>query len=57
MCCSNISTKVALDRYIEVTPEVRGGKPCIAGRWITFADVAIAYLRLGQSLEETKASN
>jgi len=44
--------KVTLDRYIELTPDIRGGKPRIAGRRITVADVAIAYLRLGQSLEE-----
>jgi uncharacterized protein (DUF433 family) len=47
--------KVTLDRYIELTPETRGGKPRIAGRRITVADVAIAYLRLGQSLEEVAA--
>jgi uncharacterized protein (DUF433 family) len=44
--------KVTLDRYIEITPDIRGGKPRIAGRRIMVADVAIAYLRLGQSLEE-----
>jgi uncharacterized protein (DUF433 family) len=37
--------KVAIDR----------GKPRIAGRRITIADVAIAYLRLGQTLEEVAA--
>ncbi len=47
--------KVTLDRYIEITPDIRGGKPRIAGRRITVADVAIAYLRLGQSLEEVAA--
>ncbi len=47
--------KVKLDRYIELTPDIRGGKPRIAGRRITVADVAIAYLRLGQSLEEVAA--
>ena len=46
--------KVTLDRYIEITPDIRGGKPRIAGRR-TVADVAIAYLRLGQSLEEVAA--
>ena len=46
---------VTLDRYIEITPNIRGGKPRIAGRRITVADVAIAYLRLGQSLEEVAA--
>ena len=47
--------KVTLDRYIEITPDIRGGKPRIAGRRITVADVAISYLRLGQSLEEVAA--
>jgi uncharacterized protein (DUF433 family) len=47
--------KVTLDRYIEITPDIRSGKPRIAGRDITVADVAIAYLRLGQSLEEVAA--
>jgi uncharacterized protein (DUF433 family) len=47
--------KVTLDRYIEITPDIRRGKPRIAGRRITVADVAIAYLRLGQSLEEVAA--
>ncbi|MEI6063247.1 MAG: DUF433 domain-containing protein [Pseudanabaena sp. ELA748] len=26
--------KVTLDRYIEITPDIRGGKPHIAGRRI-----------------------
>ena len=26
--------KVTLDRYIEITPDIRGGKPRIAGRRI-----------------------
>jgi uncharacterized protein (DUF433 family) len=47
--------RVTLDRYIEISPDIRGGKPRIAGRRITVADVAIAYLRLGQSLEEVAA--
>jgi uncharacterized protein (DUF433 family) len=38
-----------INQYIEITPDVRGGKPRIAGRRITVADVAIAYLRLKQS--------
>jgi uncharacterized protein (DUF433 family) len=43
---------VALDRHIEMTPDVRGGKPHIAATRITVADVALMYLRLGYSLEE-----
>jgi uncharacterized protein (DUF433 family) len=39
-----------INQDIEITPDVRGGKPRIAGRRITVADVAIAYLRLKQSL-------
>ena len=41
-----------LDKYIEVTPGIRSGKPCITGTRITVADVAIMYLRMGHSLEE-----
>lgn len=43
--------EITLNRHIEITPEVRGGKPRIAGRRITVADVAIMHLRMGQSLE------
>lgn len=38
--------------HIEITPDVRGGKPRIADTRITVADVALIHLRLGQSLEE-----
>ncbi|WP_366838553.1 DUF433 domain-containing protein [Nostoc sp. LPT] len=41
-----------MNRHIEITPGVRSGKPRIAGTRITVADVAIMYLRMGQSLEE-----
>ena len=44
--------EITLNRYIEITPGVRTGKPCIAGRRITVADVATMYLKMGQSLEE-----
>ena len=37
---------------IESTPEVCGGKPCIAGRRITVQNIAIWHERLGQSVEE-----
>jgi uncharacterized protein (DUF433 family) len=40
-----------VNQHIEITPGVRGGKPRIAGRRITVADVAILYLRMGQPLE------
>ncbi len=43
---------IALDRYIEMTSDVRSGRPHIADTRITVADVVLMYLRLGQSLEE-----
>lgn len=41
-----------LEEHIEITPDVRSGKPRIAGTRITVADVVIMHLRMGQSLEE-----
>jgi len=41
-----------LDRHIEITPGVRGGKPRLAGTRIAVADVALMHLRLGRSLAE-----
>ena len=45
-------TTLTLDRYIERTPGVAGGKVRIAGRRITVADIAIWYERLGRSADE-----
>ena len=44
--------EAVLDRHIEIIPDVRGGRPRIAGTRITVADIVIIHLRLGQSLEE-----
>jgi uncharacterized protein (DUF433 family) len=44
--------EVILDRHIEITPDVRGGKPRLAGTRIAVADIVLMHLRLGQSLEE-----
>jgi uncharacterized protein (DUF433 family) len=44
--------EIILDRYIEITPEVRGGKPRLVGTRITVTDIALMHRRLGQSLEE-----
>ena len=41
-----------LDRYIEILPNIRGGKPHISNTRIAVADIVIMHLRLGQSLEE-----
>ena len=40
------------DEYITVSPEVRFGKPCIAGTRIAVEDIAVAYLQMGESLEK-----
>ena len=43
--------EVTLNQHIEITPGIRGEKPRIAGTRITVADIAIMYLRMGQSLD------
>lgn len=40
-----------INQHIEISPDVRGGKPRITGRRITVADIVILYLRIGQSIE------
>ncbi|MFN8455241.1 MAG: DUF433 domain-containing protein [Anaerolineae bacterium] len=44
--------EAVLDRYIEITPGVRSGKPRLANTRLTVADIVLMHLRLGQSLEE-----
>lgn len=44
-----------LDRHIDVTPGVAGGKPRIAGHRITVQDIAIWHERLGKSADEIAA--
>ena len=41
-----------LDRHIETTPGVAGGKPRIVGHRITVQDVVIWHERLGRSVDE-----
>ena len=41
-----------LDKLIEATPGVLGGKPCIAGHRISVQHVAIMYTRMGMSAEK-----
>lgn len=41
-----------MDGYIELTPDVRGGKPRLSGTRLTVADLVVLHWRLGQSLEE-----
>jgi uncharacterized protein (DUF433 family) len=42
---------ITLNHYIKSTPNVRSGKPRIAGTRITVADIVIMFLRMGQSPE------
>lgn len=44
--------EAVLDKYIEVTPQVRGGKPRIVNTRMSVDDIVLMHLRLGQSLEE-----
>ncbi len=41
-----------LDRHIEITPGVSGGKPRIIGRRITVQDIVIWHERLGRDVDE-----
>ena len=45
-------TLQSLDRHIERTPGVAGGKPRIAGHRITVQDIVIWHQQLGKSVEE-----
>src|SRR6476619_1544956 len=56
MIVEGTTMALLLDRHIETTPDVRGGKPRIAGTRITVADLAMKHLELGQSLEEIARS-
>ena len=42
---------ITLTQHIEITPDIRGGKPHLVGSRITVAEIAIMYLKMGQSLE------
>lgn len=46
-----------LDRYIESTPGVAGGKVRIAGHRITVADVAVWHERLGRSADKISSEH
>jgi uncharacterized protein (DUF433 family) len=39
-------------QHIEIVPEVRGGRPHLAGTRIAASDVVLMHLRLAQTLEE-----
>ena len=41
-----------LDKHIEITPGIAGGKPRIAGRRITVQNIVIWHERMGMSADE-----
>lgn len=41
-----------LDQHIEITPNIAGGKPRIAGHRITIHDIAVWHERMGMSADE-----
>ncbi len=41
-----------LTQHIEITPNLRGGKPHILGTRITVSDIAIMRLKIGKSVDE-----
>ena len=46
-----MSTHV-LDKHIEITPGIAGGKPRIAGRRISVQDIVVWHERMGRSADE-----
>ena len=47
--------EMGLDKLIEITPGVLGGKPRLAGHRISVADVSIWHYKMGMSLEHIAA--
>ena len=45
-----------LDRHIEITPGIAGGKPRIAGHRITVQDIVVWHERMGMSADEICAA-
>lgn len=43
---------LALDSRIEINPNIKGGKPCIAGRRISVQNIVIWHERMGKSADE-----
>ena len=44
-----------IEQHISMNPDVRGGKPSVAGTRLTVADIALLHLKLGMALEEIAA--
>ena len=48
-------TLPVLDKHIEVTPDVAGGKPRIKGHRITVQNIVVWHERMGKSVDEISA--
>ncbi len=48
-------TVPVLDKYIDITPGIVGGKPRITGHRITVQNIVIWYERMGKSVDEISA--
>ena len=48
-------TVPGLDKYIDITPDIVGGKPRIAGHRITVQDIAVWHERMGKTADEISA--
>lgn len=44
-----------LDRHIEISPDITGGKPRIAGRRITVQNIVVWHEQMGKSVDEISA--
>ena len=52
-----MATEAVLERHIEITPGVAGGKPRIVGHRITVQDIVIWHERMGFSADEIAAEH
>lgn len=50
-----MAAKVVLDQHIEITPDIAGGKPRIAGHRITVQNIVIWHEWMGLSADEIAA--
>ncbi|MHB8846072.1 MAG: DUF433 domain-containing protein [Nitrospirota bacterium] len=50
-------TVKTMDQHIEISPDVAGGKPHIAGRRITVQNIVIWHERLGMNADEIAAEH
>lgn len=41
-----------LTQHLEVSPDIRGGRVCLAGTRISVDDIVLMHLRMGRPLEE-----